>query len=536
MLRRLTIRNYILIDSLDINFPGNLVVISGETGAGKSILLGALSLLLGHRADLQVLADDSHNCVIEAEFAHQGEEYILRRVITPQGRSRAFINDEPCTLDEMKAISSRLIDIHSQNGQLLLSDLAYAREVVDHFAALEEDAAACASAFDLWQDARRRLEELRARIEADSREHEFLQFRYDRLQQAGLKVGELESLEAEQKRLAGGQDISEAVAAITSAFDNEESSISSSLKSVSAAMSRIVRYVPEFEALKERLESARIELRDIEQEVEGFGDSLDFSPERIRQVEDRLSDLYELMRREDVQTEAELIACRDQLDSRLEASQDSELSCAELAKEVETLEAEYLKIASKLSAARREAAPRLDAMVCDSLHGLELPSAKFETAITEASAGRMGVDTVRFLFSAQPNTPMQELSKCASGGELSRVMLSLKSLLTGWKGMPTVIFDEIDAGVSGSVAHKMGQRAVEMGRDTQVFVITHLPQVASRGRAHFLVYKTIDADGRAASFIRRIEGEERVREIARMLSGETLTEAALANARVLLEA
>lgn len=536
MLGRLTIRNYILIDSLDIEFPGNLVVISGETGAGKSILLGALSLLLGHRADLQVLADASRNCVIEAEFTHQGEEYILRRIITPQGRSRAFINDEPCTLDEMKALSSRLIDIHSQNGQLLLADPAYAREVVDHFAGLEEDLAVCTEAFDLWQDARRRLEELRARIEADSREQEFLQFRFDRLQQAGLRAGELEQLEAEQKRLAGGQVISESVAAISSAFDNEEASISSSLKAVSAAMSRIVRYVPEFEALKERLESARIELKDIEEEVSDFGDKLDFSPERIRQVEDRLAQLYELMRREDVQTEAELIDCRDRLASRLEATQDSEFSCAALAKEVETLEAEYLKIARKLSKARREAAPRLDAMVTDSLHGLELPSARFETAITEAAPGRTGIDTVRFLFSAQPNTPVQELAKCASGGELSRVMLSLKSLLTGWKGMPTVIFDEIDAGVSGSVAHKMGQRAVEMGRDTQVFVITHLPQVASRGNAHFLVYKEIAPDGKAASHIRRIDGEERIREIARMLSGETLTEAALANARVLLEA
>ena len=534
MLKRLLIENYALIDHLDISFPGELVIITGETGAGKSILLGALSLVLGGRSDLSVLKDPGRNCVVEATFEEEGREIPVRRVISPQGRSRAFIDDEPAGVDRLRELAARQIDIHSQHQQLLLSERDFQRTVLDSYAGLLPAVEAHGRSYQALLDAEKALRELDARIAASERDRDYLEFQYKQLEDASLRVGELEELEEEQGRLAHSEAVKEQVALVDRLFEGENLSLEGCLKEMAASVDRIAPHFPEFAEFRARIDAARIELKDIRDEVSSRGERIVFSPERLEEVDDRLSQLYGLLRKFDVASVAELIALRDGLSARLEAGVDAQLDRGRLAARVVSLREACLQSAEALHAARSKAAPDLASLLQEQVRSLEMPRARFVVEVKETAAvGPDGLDEVNFLFDAN-DRGLRPLSKCASGGELSRIMLCIKSLLAQYKGMPTLIFDEIDAGVSGSVAEKMGRMLSRMGERMQIFAITHLPQVASKGAAHFLVYKTSGPAG-VQTCIRPLAGEDRLYEIARMLSGEGVTPEALANAAVLLQ-
>ena len=534
MLRRLLIENYALIDHLDIVFPDDLVIITGETGAGKSILLGALSLALGGRSDMSVLQDRSRNCVVEAVFEEDGREVPFRRVITPQGRSRSFIDDEPAGLEQLREAASRLVDIHSQHQQLLLAEKGFQQRVLDFYAGISADVEAYGRLWQEWVEAGKALEELDARIAASRRDRDYLEFQFAQLEEAALKEGELEELEEEQGRLAHGEAVKEQVARVEQLFEEGGLSLEARLKEMASALDKVVPFYSEFGSLRDRLDSARIELKDVHDEISFRGERISFSPERLAEVDARLALLYGLLRKFDVSTVTDLISLRDTVAARLGAAVDDELGRERLQKQVVSLQAACEHSAEALHAARVQAAPGLSALLQEQVRSLEMPLARFSVKVTERPApGTDGKDEVSFLFAAN-DRGLQPLAKCASGGELSRIMLCIKSLLAHYKGMPTLIFDEIDTGISGSVAEKMGQMIVGMGERMQLFAITHLPQVASKGASHYLVYKEAGPDG-ARTGIRRIDGPERVREIARMLSGENITPEALANAGVLLQ-
>ena len=534
MLKRILIENYALIDHLDVAFPGGLVIITGETGAGKSILLGALSLVLGGRSDVSVLLDPARNCVVEAVFEEGGQERIFRRVVTPQGRSRGFIDDEPAGVEALRAAAGSLVDIHSQHQQLLLSERDFQRTVLDAYAGLADAVAAHGESYRAWTGASRALEELDAVIAASERERDYLEYQFGQLEAAALREGEMVALDEEQRRLAHSEMVREQLSRVEQLFEGEDGSLSSHLKEAATAIDRITPYFPEFAPLHDRIETARIELKDVQDEVSARGEKIAYDPQRLEEVDARLATLHGLLRKFNVTTEAELIALRDDLSARLGEGMDARLERERLQRQVETCRSACERSAEALHAARMAAAPGLSALLQEQVRALELPHARFEVEVKSHPAmGADGSDDICFWFDAN-DRGLQPLSKCASGGELSRIMLCIKSLLAEYQGMPTLVFDEIDSGVSGSVAEKMGRLIADMGSRMQVVAITHLPQVASKGDAHLLVYKEQGPSGLRTA-IRRVEGDERLREVARMLSGEAVTPEALANARVLLQ-
>ena len=544
MLRSLQIRNYVLIDSLEIDFPEGLVIITGQTGAGKSILVGALGLVLGAKADASLVGGHGDTCVVEAEFSvddnvrailadndlEDSDILTIRRVVNRSGRSRSFVGDEPVSLPVLQELSERLIDIHSQHQTLRLGDPAFRMEMLDHFAGNKARLTECREAWTALQDARKSLSDITARLERLSAEKDYNEAVFNKLDDARLREGELEELEAEQKQLAHAEEVKELLSAGEEAFSPscEEAPLTARLKEAEKSISRAVRYIPSLEPLVKRLESARLELEDIAEELESAEARIDISPQRLEQVEDRMSLLYGLMKKHGVQSEAELIAVRDELSQALFDSTALEERKADLERAVVEAEKVYGKAAETLHAAREKAAPGFAAAILDSLRFLELDRAVFSVELASSADGPTGRDAVRFLFSSTGKLP-QDLSKVASGGELSRIMLSLKAMMARYTSMPTLLFDEIDTGVSGSAADRMGSMICTMGEDMQVFAITHLPQVAAKGQAHYLVTKEADVTA-----IRRLSSEERVREIARLLSGSVITDAAVANARALL--
>lgn len=536
MLRRLAIRNYALIEALDIDFTQGLTVISGETGAGKSILLGALSLLLGNKADSGAIGHAATNCVVEGEFEKDGQEYILRRVLSPQGRSRIFVNDCPASVEELKELSAELIDIHGQFQHTLLADSRYQLSLLDSYAGLDADKAAYAEKYALLKELESQLTGLDEQIAAAQSNQDYIEFQYNQLAQAKLRSGELEELEVEQKQLANSETISSNLTLASGLLSGEQTSVIQQLREVETALGKISAYVDSCAALKERTESARIELKDIDYELSSLAGNVVFSPERLQSVDERLALLYDLLRKHGASGVDELIARRDELKKQLDAVQDGDQERERIAAEVDALRAECDRRSKALHEVRSTKAPELAATLQESIRSLEMPQALFGVQVQEQpDFGPTGRDVVTLTFSANAGIAPKELSKCASGGEMSRIMLSLKDMMSRFVGMPTMIFDEIDTGVSGSVADRMGRMIVEMGERMQVFAITHLPQVASKGDSHFLVYKEIDSDGVTVSHIKKLEGEERVREIARMLSGSSISEEALANARVLIK-
>lgn len=554
MLSKLHVKNFVLIDSLEIDFPEGLVIITGQTGAGKSILLGALSLVMGSKADAGMLSDGADNCVVEAEFEVGGQDeglqlildendiesdeghLILRRTVSPSGRSRAFVNDSPVPLQVLQSISSRLIDIHSQHQTMLLSDRQFQLSILDHYAGNLQLLHDCAGAWRELLRLRSELALLEQQIAAIERNRDYNQAQFRQLDSAALRPGELEELEQEQKSLANAEEIKAAFCCVEALFDSSASddgmSVDASLKEASRQLGKVSRFLPSVAQLSQRIDSCRLELEDIFSEVSSINGSTFLSEGRLEEVESRMSLIYSLMTKHSCANEAELIALRDSLSEELSDSDSLVERRNDLAKEIKQAEAAYNSIASALSRSRHDASESFARAIEESIRSLELPYAVFRLTLSESSPSASGTDAVSFCFSAN-NTEPVELSKCASGGEMSRIMLSLKAMMARYTQMPTMIFDEIDTGVSGSVADKIGSMVCEMGKYMQIFAITHLPQVAAKGNAHYLVSKEMK-DGRALSTITRIQGRERVMEVARMLSGAHLTDAAIANAEELL--
>ena len=546
MLRSLQIRNYVLIDSLEIDFPEGLVIITGQTGAGKSILLGALGLALGGKADASLVGTHGDSCVVEAEFTvgddaalralmaendlEDGDTLLIRRTLNRTGRSRSFVGDEPVSLPVLQALSEHLIDIHSQHQTLRLGDPAFRMSMLDHYAGNADRLAVCRTAWNNLQGLRKELSEVMDRLQKLSAEKEYNEARFARLEAAKLRDGELEELEAEQKQLAHAEELKEYLNNCEDilAPSDDRSPLTAELKEAGKQAARAARYIPALEPLVQRLESARLELEDIVDELESANTRIDVSPDRLEQVKDRMSLLYDLMKKYGVQTVAGLIAEQERLSEALFDSTALEERRAELEKSLKQAEKEYDAAATALHEARLGASEGFASAILDTLAFLELDRAVFQVEPAPAPEGPTGRDSVRFLFSSTGKAP-QDLSKVASGGELSRIMLSLKAMMARYTAMPSLIFDEIDAGVSGSAADKMGQLICQMGEDMQVFAITHLPQVAAKGNAHYLVTKENDVTA-----IRPLSREGRVRELARLLSGSVITDAAVANAEALL--
>ena len=534
MLKRLTIQNYALIESLDISFPEHLIIITGETGAGKSILFGALSLLLGAKADSSVLNNKEKNCIVEAEFEAE-EEIMLRRVISPLGRSRMFLNDEPIGIEELKEISSKLVDIHAQHQQLLLSDKKFQLSVLDYFSGNTLLLESYNTIYYKYLSFQSQLKDLDRKVIELEKSKEYKQFQYNQLVESHLVEGELEELENEQKQLANAEDIKNNILQAVSLFNQNEISIVQNLKEAETLLHKAVAYIPDISELVQRLSFSRIELKDIECDLYDRVDKIVASPERLLVVDERIAVIYNLFRKHNVSSVSDLISIRENLSCDLEMSVDCMLEREKLCKEITSLQKECSVLADQLHCKRIKASKALSETLQKSIKTLEMPHAIFEVKVIERDIwAKDGKDDVLFYFSANGSSGIKELSRCASGGELSRIMLCIKALMAKYVGMPTMIFDEIDTGVSGSIADKMGELIGEMGENMQVFAITHLPQVASKGSAHYLVYKEFNDKNEAKSGIRQISGEERILEIARMLSGTKLSEAAIANAKVLL--
>ena len=557
MLTRLQVRNYVLIDSLDVDFPEGLIIITGQTGAGKSILLGALSLVMGAKADAGMISDGADNCVVEAEFDMDPSDsqlnaeleendvewdeghLIVRRVVNRSGRSRAFVNDSPVSVQVLQSISSRLIDIHSQHQTLLLSDRQFQLDILDHYAgniSLREECE------DLWRRLakhRSELAALDARIASISSERDYTEARFRQLDEASLRLGELAELEEEQKQLANAEEIKTCLSYAEELFcptSGDASSLDSILKEAGKQLSRAGRFIPSAQELAERVDSCRRELDDILSDVSSANSRVDVSESRLEAVESRMSLIYSLLQKFSCRDEAELIAQRDSLSEQLFDSTQLEEKRAQMQNMIDSVSSEHADVAARLTASRMKASQSFAASIQESIRDMELPYSVFEVEILQAQLSATGSDSVAFRFSSTGKNPV-DVAKCASGGEMSRIMLALKAMMARYANMPTMIFDEIDTGVSGSVADRMGSVICAMGAYMQVFAITHLPQVAAKGSAHYLVSKEIDPlTSEAVSKIERLSDEQRVLEVARMLSGSVLTDEAVANAKSLLKA
>ncbi|MBQ7812294.1 MAG: DNA repair protein RecN [Bacteroidales bacterium] len=557
MLSRLQVRNYVLIDSLEIDFPEGLIIITGQTGAGKSILLGALSLVMGAKADASMVSEGADNCVVEAEFdiADEAEirdildenevewedgHLIVRRVVNRTGRSRCFVNDSPVPVSVLQDISSRLIDIHSQHQTLLLSDRQFQLGTLDYFAGNTGLRGQCAALWRELNSLKSELSKLEARISRINSEKDYNESQFRQLEAASLKEGELEELEAEQKQLANAEEIKNGLCAVEELFTNSSAggemfSIDTALKESVKSLSRLARFIPAAAELSERIDSSRRELDDILSEVSSLNARTDVSESRLEEVENRMSMLYGLMQKHGCTDVKELIALRDSLSEALFDSTVLEEKRDALAGKIEKVKSELDEVADRLHESRAKAADTFAASIQSDIRNLELPYSVFEVELIDVPVAAHGRDSVQFRFSSSGSNAV-DVAKCASGGEMSRIMLALKAMRARFANMPTMIFDEIDTGVSGSVADKMGSMICSMGDYMQVFAITHLPQVAAKGKAHYLVSKEIDPTvSKAVSTIEKLSEDQRVLEVARMLSGSVLTDAAIANARSLLQ-
>ena len=546
MLQSLSISNFILIGSLETSFPEGLVIISGETGAGKSILLGALSLVLGAKADASMVGPRGENCIVEAVFGVDPEirafleendlpcadgELVLRRVVAKSGRSRSFANDEPVSLSLLQDMAGRLVDIHSQHQTLRLQDERFRMEALDLYAGCVPLRQSCSQAWGQVLSLQRELEDVRARAGSAAREQDYNQAQWEQLDRAQLQPGEVEELEIEQKQLAHAEEIKETLCAADTLLSADGTAPSMQLREVIRQLEKGARFIPSLGALAERLVSARVELDDIADEISALNQRTEVSPARLEAVEERLSLLYGLMKKHGVASVEELIAQRDRLADLLGEGTSLDARVQELEKELDSASERHLSLCGQLHEARLKAAAPFGQAIEAQLKALELDHAAFEVSLQESAPGMYGADKVQFLFASARGAALRDVAQVASGGELSRIMLSLKATMARFKRMPTLVFDEIDSGVSGSVADKMGSLVCGMGRDMQVFAITHLPQVAAKGSAHYLVTKSQDFTS-----MHLLDHEGRVQELARMLSGASITPAAVANARVLLDA
>jgi len=551
MLRRLTVKNYAIIKELDMGFSEGFTIITGETGAGKSILLGALGLVLGERADTSVLLSDKEKCIVEADFSIKGydlgelfeasgvdydDEAILRREITPAGKSRAFINDTPVTLSVMKELGDRLIDVHSQHQTLLLGNNMFQMRVIDSYAGNAVLSREYTSAYARYLAARREYESAAQAKEKGRADHDYYSHQLDEFNAAKLVPGEQEALEIEQEMLTNAAEIKEALTTAVSALSGDDVSAISLLRLARGGLSKISGWLPGAGELEKRIEAQLIDLNDISYETEKLNDRAAADPGRLEYVTQRLDTIYSLMQKHRCRDLGELLERQHQVEEAVSATADIDEKTGELKKRADAAYNEAVTLAGRLSEARRRSAVPLAKEITAMLQKLGIPHARFAARInTLDTPGPGGLDKVDFLFTANRQVEPEELSRCASGGELSRVMLCLKSVLATSSGLPAIIFDEIDSGVSGEVASMVGSILAEMGRSMQVINITHLPQVASMGSLHYHVYKE-ESDHSTITRIRLLNDDERVTEVARLLSGSTITEAAMRNARELLGA
>ncbi len=550
MLRSLYIQNYALIEKLDIDFGSGFSVITGETGAGKSIILGAIGLLLGQRADVKSIRQGAAKCVIEARFEIAGygmrpffeeneleyeDECILRREVYASGKSRAFINDTPASLVQMKELGEQLIDVHSQHQNLLLNKEGFQLNVLDILAHDEEELNNYQSLHREWKQVQQDLEDLIVLAEQNKADEDYIRFQLEQLEDAQLAAGEQEELELEADTLSHAEEIKAGLFRAGQVMNSDEGGLLSALKECLNTMLGLQKVYPSAGELAERLESSYIELKDISQEVSGKEEEIEFNPVRLEEVNDRLNLIYTLQQKHRVTTVDELLALADDYAAKLANITSSDEQIEELKVRSEALYSKVKKQAAVLTKLRTAAAREVEKQMAARLIPLGMPNVRFRVEIgARKEPGVHGADTVNFLFSANKNGALQSISSVASGGEIARVMLSVKAMIAGAVKLPTIVFDEIDTGVSGEIADRMADIMQEMGdSERQVISITHLPQIAARGRAHYKVYKQ-DNETETNSHIRRLADEERIEEIAHMLSGATLTDAALNNAKALL--
>ena len=545
------IQNYALLDKRDIDFGSGFSVITGETGAGKSIILGAIGLLLGQRADVKSIRQGAAKCVIEARFEIAGygmrpffeeneleyeDECILRREVYASGKSRAFINDTPASLVQMKELGEQLIDVHSQHQNLLLNKEGFQLNVLDILAHDEEELNNYQSLHREWKQVQQDLEDLIVLAEQNKADEDYIRFQLEQLEDAQLAAGEQEELEQEADTLNHAEEIKAGLFRAGQVMNSDEGGLLSALKECLNTMLGLQKVYPSAGELAERLESSYIELKDISQEISGKEEEIEFNPVRLEEVNDRLNLIYTLQQKHRVTTVDELLALADDYAAKLANITSSDEQIEELKVRSEALYSKVKKQAAVLTKLRTAAAREVEKQMAARLIPLGMPNVRFRVEIgARKEPGVHGADTVNFLFSANKNGALQSISSVASGGEIARVMLSIKAMIAGAVKLPTIVFDEIDTGVSGEIADRMADIMQEMGeQNRQVISITHLPQIAARGCAHYKVYKR-DNDTETNSHIRRLTDEERVEELAHMLSGATLTEAALSNARALLE-
>lgn len=550
MLKKIYIKNFTLIDQLDITFHAGFSVITGETGAGKSIILGAIGLLLGNRADSKMIKMGEKKCTIEAHFDlskynyeayfeeldidFEPEDTIIRRELTSNGKSRAFINDTPVSLQDMRTLGEQLIDIHSQHQNLLLQKEDFQLNVIDTIASDQKEVAAYKAAFQQYKNAEKQLAELTSRLAKAKENEDFLRFQYNELASANLVSGEQEELEQESKMLSHAEEIKSALYQANGLL-SDDNAIIDQLRTVSEILNKVTSVYPKIEAAAARVDEAYIELKDIASEVSAESENIDYDSTHLEEVNQKLDTLFTLEQKYHVSSDTQLIALKNELDEQLQKIDNSDEETAELERVVGRWKAEAEKLGKTLTTVRKKAAKTIENEMGKRLVPLGIPKVQFKVEIAEKTLSLDGRDKVQFLFSANTSTALEPIAQVASGGEIARVMLSLKAMLSGAVKLPTIIFDEIDTGVSGKIAEKMALIMKEMGNaNRQVLSITHLPQIAALGHSHYKVEKEEAEDG-THSRMRELSDEERVQEIAQMLSGADITEAALQNARELIK-
>ena len=550
MIRHLYIRNFTIIEELDIDlFPG-FSVITGETGAGKSIVLGAIGLLKGQRADSKMIRHGADRCVVEAHFDlskyemqafftdndidYDAADCIVRREITSAGKSRAFINDTPVSLAILKELGESLIDVHSQHQNLLLGRQDFQLSVVDIIADSRKELADYREAYALMKDRERELKRVKEEIETNRSKADFMQYQYDELDAAKLIDGEQDELEQKAERMSHSEEIKTALYEADNSLSADDTGAITLLRSARSALNQVEKVLPIAGELAARMDSAYIELKDIAQEISGQLEEVDFNPADLDSVNNRLDKIYSLEKKYHVESVGELIALRDELERQLGDIENTDERLNELQAAVDKATAKCRKLADILSGKRKKSSKAIQTEVMDRLVSLGMPNVRFEIQITQDNLSANGQDTIDFLFSANKNGTLQQVAQVASGGEIARLMLSLKAMISGAVKLPTIIFDEIDTGVSGKIAEKMAQIMKEMGDcERQVISITHLPQIAALGSTHYKVFKEDTADG-TVSRMQLLTDDERINEIAQMLSGSNITEAAISNAKALL--
>lgn len=551
MIESLHISNYALIDKIDIDFHVGLNIITGETGAGKSIILGALSLILGERADTKVVRDNQKKSVIEAIFSVRGyksleqycseneidwdnEQCILRREITPNGRSRAFVNDTPVSLTQLQFIAQQLVDIHSQHQNQLLSSADYQLNVIDNLAKSENLLKEYSSRYSAFRNAVRKLKTTRNLIEQNNSEEEFMRFQLQHLERMNLVAGEQSELEKERDMLANMADIKMRLESALAALTHDNTNALSLIKEATDSCSHLSNILPNIEELTSRLEASRIEIQDITETLSEYNNNLNADPNDLDAIEQRLSEIYSLQHRHNVNSIEELISIREEIKEKLNAIENSEDVLKQLEVEAKQAQRYALEIAKEISSARKKEAEIFAKMLTERALPLGMKNLQCKVDVTNTTSLQPnGIDNIEFLFAFNKNQQLMPIGGKASGGEISRLMLSIKSIIADKMQLPSIIFDEVDTGVSGDVASRMGEMMHNISRNIQVIAITHLPQVAAKGDWQYKVYKE-DDDTTTQTQIKQLTTDERINEIAIMLSGSTIEDTAIANARSLL--